>query len=147
MHLNKLHLLKNQTAYQHKHPNNCHAGWLKDVDLGLLCSHSIWAPYNHWVNHELLCMPEYCEVKFQTFCAVTKAWLKLCQVKMTNSKQWHKYTAEGVGKKKKDNQSGSAQSKFQSHKNWNADRNLRELWIKKCLQRRMNQPSIGVRDW
>lgn len=46
-------------------------------------------------------MPEYCEVKFQTFCAVTKAWLKLCQVKMTNSKQWHKYTAEWVGKKKK----------------------------------------------
>lgn len=105
MHLNKLHLLKNQTAYQHKHPNNCHAGWLKDVDLGLLCSHSIWAPYNHWVNHELLCMPEYCEVKFQTFCAVTKAWLKLCQVKMTNSKQWHKYTAEWVEKKKKKRQS------------------------------------------
>lgn len=25
MHLNKLHLLKNQKAYQHKHPNNFHA--------------------------------------------------------------------------------------------------------------------------
>lgn len=137
MHLNKLHLLKNQKAYQHKHPNNW---WLKDVDLGLFYSHSIWAPYNYWVNYELLCMPEYCEVKFQTFCAVTKSCLKLCQVKRTNSKQWHKYTAEWV--EKKDNRSGSAQSKFQSHKNWNADRNLWELWIKNAYKEEWTNPPL-----
>ncbi len=31
--------------------------------LGLFCSHWIWTPHSHWVNHELLCIPEHARVK------------------------------------------------------------------------------------
>jgi len=44
--------------------------------LGLFYRHGPWASHSHCVDHELLCIPKYSRVKFETIHPRAKAWPK-----------------------------------------------------------------------